>query len=314
MKTLGIFLVLCGVSFAQTFTIVTDDTVQAGAPTLYSDVIAKAYVTNVTASKISLNVHRTLDSLPSDWATSMCVGIQCFGATVDNCSFSNIKAGVRDSFLLHFLPSAAPGRGDVTVVFTDYADTSSTVTLHFHFTTNGTTQFNITPTTIVTVGTLDTLTWSTDLTGTARLEFSTDAGEGWSLIDSAVDLSAKQYYWTPTLKSNIAKLRFVAPAGHFLSDMFRVTQPVGVREQLPESQALQLSPNPAGAVASLRSMLPVEQVVIVDVLGREVTRQSYSSGGTLSALLDLATLPAGAYHVIARTRSSNFSLPLFVVK
>jgi hypothetical protein len=262
---------------------------------------------------VTVTVRRIVNDIPTTWATTMCVGITCWQPEVSQCNFSTLAPGQKDSFLLHFLPDTLRDTGRVVIVFLDQTDTTSSYTQVFRFRTNSPTQLaNVKTMGTFYKGRTDTIRWTTDLTGMGALDISTNSGEDWTLIDSMVDLSAHQYLWVPTIKTNIAKLRLRTSEGNSISDMFRIQVPTGVSESSVPVSSVMVAPNPASTYLGLESQHALmDKVEIFDISGRQVLTANL---GTTSAKLNIHDLPAGYYRLRIGTSEGIQSSALRVVK
>lgn len=223
MKSLIVFCALLATASAQTFTVTFADTTlfSSAKP---SDVVAAGLLTNTSSSTINLLATRVVNVSDTSWTTSVCMAV-CMSPFVDTSGSYGIAPGGTQVFLLHFAPSSTPGRGDVQMAFADMAHPEYIVKQWFHLTTGGSTQF-VSPTSssIIYFAEVDTLRWSTTLTGNAAFTLSGDGGDTWTTIAASVPLSDGQYIWTPdpAFVSN-AKLRLQTSQGSLISDATKIT-------------------------------------------------------------------------------------------
>ena len=80
---------------------------------------------------------------------------------------------------------------------------------------------------------------------------------------------------------------------------------------LRDAGDVQLKPNPARTRVTVEAEQAIRYVELTDMVGRTMKVQKYD-GGTLSATLDITTLPLGLYMVKVRTEKAVTTKKLLI--
>ena len=137
LSCLAFFVITGQAAFAGSFTVVVADT--ALSDTLGSEVVYNLRVVNVSGSELTLAMVRTLNDLPQDWQSSLCLDL-CYSPFVDSVATtadfggSPIRPGDTADVSVHVFPLTNPGTGVVQVLLKDVSNPADHQ--EFRFTTS----------------------------------------------------------------------------------------------------------------------------------------------------------------------------------
>jgi hypothetical protein len=120
MKYLLSLILVCSALSAQSFTIHLGETDVIGDVT--EELVADGYAINTSGETINFRIDRTVNTLPGDWMSSICIDL-CYAPWV-NSADADILPGDTLDFSLHFFTDDTPAAGSVELVFSDNAGTS----------------------------------------------------------------------------------------------------------------------------------------------------------------------------------------------
>ena len=116
---LSIAILVCGITaaMAQTFTVISPDTVYTSGVTSDYEIIVKATIRNNTTNPINVGWKRFVNNLPSGWSASICdITNGCYAPSVDSQTL-NLPAGSSTRLDVHFYPNGNLGSGLARVRF-----------------------------------------------------------------------------------------------------------------------------------------------------------------------------------------------------
>jgi hypothetical protein len=309
-NALFVLLLIAGIASAQQFSFHTEDTVLASAPGM-SDVVAAGYVHNDGTTPISVRAYRVQNVTEAGWTTAMCMQV-CMSYTIDTIAVYGLEPGTDQIFLLHFYATDTAAAQQVKIDFRNVDDTTQHSEWTFHMMTNTNTRFTWpTRSKTLAVSKVDTVRWTTDLTGKGELAISYDAGDTWGVISDTVDLAQGWFAFKlgPT-KVNNAKLRLKSATYNFISEMFKTGTVSVVDRPVFPGTALAIAPNPTRG--AIHMVLPegTRHIEVRDILGRTVVAPQTSSAGPTS--LDLSAFPKGMYFVVQHGQTGSSIAPVVV--
>lgn len=118
---------------SASFTFELADSVVRGAAG--SELIIRGKLTNISTSKLKLEIVRTRNQMPEGWGTSLCLDL-CLPRESSTTSVT-MGAGISQPFSLYFYTGSVPDSGLAEVSFTNAANPNDLIVQNFHGVTWG---------------------------------------------------------------------------------------------------------------------------------------------------------------------------------
>lgn len=162
--------------------------------------------------------------------------------------------------------------------------------------------------------------WEKDLISSIRIEFSSDNGENWSLIESNYNASQTPYNWVvPNIDSDECYIKLSSTQNPELYKMnetpFSVSISLGL-ENHKSNTFFDIFPNPADEIVNVNiSNINNEHLIleVIDVFGRRIKSHSIqSTSADKSIALNVAELERGVYSIVLRSGNTKLAKKMIV--
>jgi len=151
------------------------------------------------------------------------------------------------------------------------------------------------------------LDWDAEIISNVRIEFSSDNGESWEIIESNWNAEDHPYSWTiPNIDANDCFIRLSVPQNADLFKMnessFAIHKAVGL-DDMAYHRDLKIHPNPFNDFIYIEFENPLEsdlKIEIYNITGQKVLNQLHSNiqkGKSIN--IDLSSLNSGIYTLVA---------------
>jgi len=151
------------------------------------------------------------------------------------------------------------------------------------------------------------LDWDAEIISNVRIEFSSDNGESWEIIESNWNAEDHPYSWTiPNIDANDCFIRLSVPQNADLFKMnessFAIHKAVGL-DDMAYHRDLKIHPNPFNDLIYIEFENPLEsdlKIEIYNITGQKVLNQLHSNiqkGKSIN--IDLSSLNSGIYTLVA---------------
>ena len=153
-----------------------------------------------------------------------------------------------------------------------------------------------------------------DALSTCTAAYTTKDGNLWQLsLEYKPNMMATPHYFYAV--DGVDSVFYIATTQGAFSTMpagfiYRTYKPVSVSEQ-PTTQTIQLYPNPAKDMLHISAEFPLEQVVVYDLLGKEMLRTETIN--TTNYQMDVSALKTGCYLIKLQTEKQISTQKIFIL-
>jgi cyclophilin family peptidyl-prolyl cis-trans isomerase len=164
------------------------------------------------------------------------------------------------------------------------------------------------------------IAWEADVISNIKIEFSSDGGQSWEIIENSVNANDQAYDWTvPNIDANDCFIKLSATQSSELfktnSTPFSIHKAVGVDELFELSMSL--SPNPSKGFIYIDLSSSENQtydISIIDIYGRLIHTSSFFHQGQSNEkiLLDVQDLASGVYHLVLLSGNKKYHEKLII--